>query len=586
MSKNKKRSSGSQRPKTSSSHREKADASRKPSGGDSKSKKKVGKHSHFSFGSFRELMESIAIAFVLAFLFRTFEAEAFVIPTGSMATTLMGHHKDVVCPQCGCPYTVSASEEIDSMTGEVQYQGRVSQATCPMCRFRQMVSQEQSYNGDRILVSKFDYQLHKPDRWDVTVFMYPNDAKTNYIKRLVGLPNETVKIHRGDLFIKKDGESDFKIARKPPDKYLAMARVVYDNDYALPETLIEYGWPRRWQSPDTTAAWEESEDYRSFSTDGTNDRDVVLRYYHFLPGTWEQNAVSQNIAPQLITDDCAYNSGESANVAGNGLGLHWVGDLGVECRLDVRKASGSMVFELIEGGRRMLCEIDLSTGMAHLTILGDTFTATGQTSILQPGSYRIRFVNADDQLRLWVNDKVIAFDKPTVFGPLNNKIPTEADWQPVAIVSRKADVTVSHLRVLRDIYYIADNEENREQNHNRGPITDFKNFGRSIGNDSEEALRRFYQSSERWPEAFSEESMRAIQFPLKEKQYFMLGDNSPQSKDSRLWEPAEKYYVPEELLKGKAMFIYWPHSWDKVQIGDVEIPFPFFPNYERMHLVR
>src|SRR3978361_487458 len=59
----------------------------------------------------RETVESIVIAFVLAFLFRTFEAEAFVIPTGSMAPTLMGRHKDVVCPKCGYRYEVSASEE-------------------------------------------------------------------------------------------------------------------------------------------------------------------------------------------------------------------------------------------------------------------------------------------------------------------------------------------------------------------------------------------------------------------------------------------------------------------------------------------
>ena len=50
------------------------------------------------------------MAFVLAFLFRTFEAEAFVIPTGSMAPTLMGRHKDVYCPKCGCEYQISASE--------------------------------------------------------------------------------------------------------------------------------------------------------------------------------------------------------------------------------------------------------------------------------------------------------------------------------------------------------------------------------------------------------------------------------------------------------------------------------------------
>ena len=66
-----------------------------------------------SAAAIRETVESIVIAFVLAFLFRTFEAEAFVIPTGSMAPTLMGRHKDLVCPRCGCAYRVGSSEEVD-----------------------------------------------------------------------------------------------------------------------------------------------------------------------------------------------------------------------------------------------------------------------------------------------------------------------------------------------------------------------------------------------------------------------------------------------------------------------------------------
>ena len=58
----------------------------------------------------RETVESVVIAFVLAFLFRTFEAEAFVIPTGSMAPTLLGANKDIFCTECGIEYTVGASE--------------------------------------------------------------------------------------------------------------------------------------------------------------------------------------------------------------------------------------------------------------------------------------------------------------------------------------------------------------------------------------------------------------------------------------------------------------------------------------------
>ena len=67
----------------------------------------------------RETVESVVIAFVLAFLFRAFEAEAFVIPTGSMAPTLMGVHKDLACEKCGLPYRVSASEEQDELAREL-----------------------------------------------------------------------------------------------------------------------------------------------------------------------------------------------------------------------------------------------------------------------------------------------------------------------------------------------------------------------------------------------------------------------------------------------------------------------------------
>src|ERR1700742_3411373 len=82
---------------------------------------------------FRETIESIAIAFVLAFLFRAFEAEAFVIPTGSMAPTRMGRHKDVDCPKCGYRYQVSASEE-ESEDARRPPSACIA-GKCPMCHY-------------------------------------------------------------------------------------------------------------------------------------------------------------------------------------------------------------------------------------------------------------------------------------------------------------------------------------------------------------------------------------------------------------------------------------------------------------------
>ena len=68
----------------------------------------------------RETIESIVVAFALALLFRAFEAEAFVIPTGSMAPTLMGRHKDLsgnsACGSCGRDFRVGCSAEEDDQS--------------------------------------------------------------------------------------------------------------------------------------------------------------------------------------------------------------------------------------------------------------------------------------------------------------------------------------------------------------------------------------------------------------------------------------------------------------------------------------
>ena len=69
-----------------------------------------------SLGFGRETVESLIIAFTLALLFRAFEAEAFVIPTGSMAPTLMGRHKDLDCSECDFNFQAGASREEDDQS--------------------------------------------------------------------------------------------------------------------------------------------------------------------------------------------------------------------------------------------------------------------------------------------------------------------------------------------------------------------------------------------------------------------------------------------------------------------------------------
>jgi hypothetical protein len=62
----------------------------------------------------KETIESILIAFVLAFMFRAFVVEAFVIPTGSMAPTLLGAHMRFQCDNCGYPFDVNYGASSES----------------------------------------------------------------------------------------------------------------------------------------------------------------------------------------------------------------------------------------------------------------------------------------------------------------------------------------------------------------------------------------------------------------------------------------------------------------------------------------
>src|SRR5271170_812532 len=84
----------------------------------------------------RETIESVVVAFILAFMFKTFEAEAFVIPTGSMAPTLYGRNKSAHCPMCGTEFTIGASDEVETETDYVIPGARIDSVICPNCRYR------------------------------------------------------------------------------------------------------------------------------------------------------------------------------------------------------------------------------------------------------------------------------------------------------------------------------------------------------------------------------------------------------------------------------------------------------------------
>ena len=87
---------------------------------------------------------------------------------------------------------------------------------------------------ERIFINKFVYRFEPIDRGDVVVFWYPLDRSKSFIKRVVGLPGETVEIRKGMVFVngvslaepyvppQYEDLTDFGPMRVPRDNYFVM----------------------------------------------------------------------------------------------------------------------------------------------------------------------------------------------------------------------------------------------------------------------------------------------------------------------------------------------------------------------------
>jgi len=59
----------------------------------------------------------------------------------------------------------------------------------------------QLHDQDRLFINKFAYNFEKIERDDVVVFYYPRDTQKSYIKRVIGLPGDTVRIVDGQVYV-------------------------------------------------------------------------------------------------------------------------------------------------------------------------------------------------------------------------------------------------------------------------------------------------------------------------------------------------------------------------------------------------
>lgn len=70
-------------------------------------------------------------------------------------------------------------------------------------------------NGDYLLIDEITYRLRAPERGEVIVFRFPGDESTFYIKRIIGLPGETVALGKNGIKITNQENSDGFFIKEP-----------------------------------------------------------------------------------------------------------------------------------------------------------------------------------------------------------------------------------------------------------------------------------------------------------------------------------------------------------------------------------
>ena len=124
-------------------------------------------------------------------VFNPFIGQTFVVPTNSMAPTVLGTHLENTCSTCGAAETIAVSPPQPDGT----------HCICDNFHTRwEKDARGKKVSGDRIFVTRF----LNPQRWDIAAFQVPFDPQETYIKRVVGLPGETIHIEDGYVFA--DGE--------------------------------------------------------------------------------------------------------------------------------------------------------------------------------------------------------------------------------------------------------------------------------------------------------------------------------------------------------------------------------------------
>ena len=476
----------------------------------------------------KETLTSVMIAFIMAFVFRGFVIEGFLIPTGSMAPTLLGKHMRLTGPETGADFAVGPWDYAGDASSQrpLAVQGGTGseiKSNDPITGVEFRETDVPLSAGDRVFVLKYLMGLFEPSRWDVVVFKNPG-TRENYIKRLIGLPEEQVAIVAGDIFarpinqITPGGErgveawedETWRIQRKPERVQRAMFQTLFDSLYTPPSAAT--------LGSTYTSPWRGEGDWSGV------DSGITYRQ-----GSPETSTLTWRHTKRPIDDEVAYNWNRLGRQSTRFPAPDVATSLGIE-----PDSSGVRATALLEAlGHEYRAEISADqlvlsmrpapTAEAPDPAWVELDRGVAPRGVLKPGRVtRVEFWHTDQALSVFIDGKLAAggvengayeltpaerihsatgrtleslmAQNGAVFSSILGKTaiyrPTKLRWS-----FQGAAFTLHRVTLKRDIYYQHHASSTTRGAHPNLPVV------------------------------------------LNADQFFVCGDNSPSSLDSRLWRP-------------------------------------------------
>ncbi len=513
-----------------------------------------------------ETLKSLIMAFVLAMTFRGFVTEGFVIPTGSMAPTLLGQYALVESDATGSTFPVDFGPNVrdvnmnavaDIMLARPEFEGW---GTTSRETKRRM--------GDRILVLKTLYPFFAPHRFDVVVFKNPTEpdgASANYIKRLIGLPDEKIWLADGDVFAgpadDPDNRGDYRIQRKPEHVQRGVWQPVYHSDY-IPIGTDRYDW--RYDGPPWRGDDWETAETRVYRCD-----------------TADPSMLQWNNDIRSIDDWTAYN--QPSHASWNSMS---VPDVRVSAGIIAEKAGLQTSLQLITRSHQY--EFSLAEGAATVRLRpidgsSDWLEQTGEFEKFAPGeACSIEFWHVDQSMSIFVNGNwavYLEYDWLPMArmryasgmldeGNINLMLRMIPDPPEIRWLFEGAPVSLHRVNLDRDLYYRTARMDRAGVN---APVEGYEHLVR-VGS---------------WGFGTHPDKPAV----LGPDHFLMLGDNSARSLDGRIWgaphplvaqqiDPAP-FVVNRKLLIGKAWVVYFPSMYSLTDKGR-----SFIPDFGRMRFIR